>query len=148
MTTRNLTESVSSPRELRLSLVEPLFERIYQLIRDHAALAREASDCVRQLKVKCEEQFGAEENSPLIAAACSQAPWLERQINDLKRQHDALRRRLVSLGRSLEYHQPLPRSWEEFAEELSFFERQLSMHETVEVDFWQDISYQEIGTKD
>jgi hypothetical protein len=125
-----------------------VFERIRELISEHAALTREALECIHFLQQQCADQFQAEEQSPLIQEVGEKAPWLGQQVSNLTREHLTLRRHLASLGRSLERNQPLPRCWEEFAEEFSFFERQLSAHETAELDFWQEALVQEVGTKD
>jgi hypothetical protein len=143
-----LIESAPQSPLLTSQHLEDVFQHIHDLIGQHAALANEAARCIEYLRSKCEAQFDAEENSSLVQEVGEQAPWLERHIADLARQHGALRRRLSSLGRSLERRQPLPRCWEEFAEELSFFERQLYAHESAEIDFWQEVCIQDIGTKD
>jgi hemerythrin-like domain-containing protein len=134
------------------SIVAPklghVFERIRELIGEQAALTREVLECVKFLQQQCADQFQAEEESPLVQEVDEKAPWLAQQVSNLTGEHLELRRRLASLCRGLERHQPLPRCWEEFAEEFSFFERQLSAHESAEFDFWQEALVQEVGTKD
>lgn len=125
-----------------------VLDRIRELIGEQASLTREALECVHFLQQHCADQFQAEEQSPLIQEVADKAPWLGQQVTELTHEHLALRRRLTALCRSLERNQPLPRCWEEFAEEFSFFERQLSAHETAELDFWQGALVQEVGTKD
>jgi hypothetical protein len=136
------------PANAGLPSVKALFERMHQLFRQRVILLRETVTCVRTLQETCEEQFAAEESTALVREICTQAPWLERSFKDLSSQHGALRQRLSSLVRNLECNEPRPRCWEEFAEELSFFEQQLCGHEQAAVDFWQEACNLDVGTKD
>ena len=124
------------------------FDRLQSLLQQHAQLSAETAEEVSRLSEMCESHFRDEEESQLGDDLCAEAPWLNRKLQDAIREHNALRQRLTSLIRCSQRQQPLPRPWMEFAEELSFFRRQLNTHESDERELWQQVYTRDVGTKD
>lgn len=124
------------------------FEVLESLVTEHARLSSETANAMQTLTEICEERFRIEEQAPLLEDVREKAPWLKEKAAVFSNDHDTLRTRLHSLSRCSLKQLPLPRPWQEMAEELAFFKRQLALHEEAECEFWQQIYGMDVGTKD